>query len=257
MGLEVSAAVWSEVLAGCLVLSAAVGWALWAAARKLGMPPKVPVTLAVATGGWLVAMFVLGSLEIFRAGNERIPLIGLGIAPPVIAGIIALGRSTTLRRLVEATPAAWLVVPHVLRFVGLTFLFLAAGNQLPELFAYPAGIGDALVAAAALPVAWALMSKQPWSPRALMTFNLIGLADFVGALGTGFFAAPSPLRLFYTTPSTELMSVMPMVLVPTFLVPAFILLHVFSLHQLRTGRLSAGAADQQAGRRARLGTGVT
>lgn len=252
---EVSPVVWSEVLASCLVLSGAIGWAVWVTVRKLGMPPKVPVLYATAIGGWLVAMFVLGGLEVFRAADNRIPLLGLGVAIPVAAGVVALARSNSLRRLIDATPPAWLVLPHVLRFVGIVFIVLAAGNQLPELFAYTAGIGDALVAAAAIPVAWALLSKRPWSRGTLLGFNVVGLVDFVGALGTGFFAAPSPLRLFYTTPSTELLSVLPMVLIPTFMVPAFILLHIFSLHQLRSGTLSARTA-RPAGRISPMGTGV-
>jgi hypothetical protein len=184
-------------------------------------------------GGWLVLVAVLGGLDVFRARDVGIPFIAPGLAVPIIAGVVLLRRSETLRRLVAATPPAGLVALHTLRVLGAIFLVLMAGGKLPGVFAYTAGVGDILIAVAAPFVAWALATGRSWSRQAAVAFNVAGLADFVGAVGTGFFSAPSPIRLLFTTPSTELMTVLPMILVPVFLVPAFTLLHVFSLWQLR------------------------
>jgi len=81
-------------------------------------------------------------------------------------------------------------------------------------------------------VAYAYLAGRSWSRPLAVAFNLLGIADLVVAVGTGFLASPSPFRLFFSQPSTSLMTVLPMVLIPTFLVPFWILVHAASLRVL-------------------------
>ena len=113
----------------------------------------------------------------------------------------------------------------------------------PAVFARPAGWGDVLIGVAALPVAYAYLAGRSWSRPLAVAFNLLGIADLVVAVGTGFLASPSPFRLFFSQPSTSLMTVLPMVLIPTFLVPFWILVHAASLRAL----LVAARAPSPAG----------
>jgi hypothetical protein len=48
----------------------------------------------------------------------------------------------------------------------------------------------------------------------------------------GVLSAPGPFRHVFTEPTTELLSVFPLVLIPTFVVPLSVLLHLASLRRL-------------------------
>jgi hypothetical protein len=118
-------------------------------------------------------------------------------------------------------------------------LVLLAQHKLPAHFAGPAGYGDVLIGLAAPLIAYAYAAKASGSRALATAFNIAGIGDLVIAVGTGFLSAPSPFRLLFSSPSTELMTVLPMVLVPTFLVPIFVLLHVVSLRKLMEERSRA------------------
>ena len=53
------------------------------------------------------------------------------------------------------------------------------------------------------------------------------------AVGTGFMTVPSLLQPFEVQPTSELITVLPMVLIPVYLVPLSIVLHLASLAKLR------------------------
>jgi hypothetical protein len=63
-------------------------------------------------------------------------------------------------------------------------------------------------------------------------WNVLGLLDLIDALGLGFFTAPSRFAL-EIQPTSDLMTVLPLVLVPVYLVPLSIVLHIASLAKLR------------------------
>jgi hypothetical protein len=62
---------------------------------------------------------------------------------------------------------------------------------------------------------------------------VFGILDLVIAVGTGFATAPSLLQPIEVLPTSDLMTVLPMVLIPVYLVPLSILLHLASLAKLR------------------------
>ena len=68
-------------------------------------------------------------------------------------------------------------------------------------------------------------------------WNLLGIADLVVAVGTGFVTGQSPLQLAAFDNPNDLISVFPLVLIPVYLVPLSILLHLASLTKLRRTRL--------------------
>jgi hypothetical protein len=70
-----------------------------------------------------------------------------------------------------------------------------------------------------------------------LLWNLLGIADLIVAVATGFLTSPSPFQRFAFDHPNELISVFPLVLIPTFLVPLAIVLHIISLIQL--GRVTA------------------
>ena len=194
---------------------------------------------AAALVGWLGIVLALGSAHAFQSRSQGVPWIALGVGAPIVVGFVAFFLSPQVRRIVESIPQAWLLAAQWPRLVGAAFLVLLAEHRLPAVFARPAGWGDILIGVAALPVAYAYLAGRSWSRPLAVAFNLLGIADLVVAVGTGFLASPSPFRLFFSQPSTSLMTVLPMVLVPAFLVPFWILVHAASLRALLApGRVS-------------------
>ena len=69
-----------------------------------------------------------------------------------------------------------------------------------------------------------------------ITWNLLGLLDFVVAVTVGVAASPGPLRVLTVAPSTAALTVLPLVLIPTFLVPLATVMHLVSLRALTGAR---------------------
>jgi hypothetical protein len=230
---------WASVVVDvdvAVVVGAAV-LAVAGARRRQGAPGGATRAslAAAALVGWLGIVLALGGAGAFQARSQGIPWIALGVGTPIVVGFAAFFLSPQVRRIVDSIPPAWLLAMHWPRLVGATFLVLLAEHRLPAVFAGPAGSGDVLIGVAALPVAAAYLAGRSWSRPLAVAFNLLGLADFVVAVGTGFLASPSPFRLFFSQPSTSIMTVLPLVLVPTFLVPFWTLVHAASLRALLVG----------------------
>jgi hypothetical protein len=134
----------------------------------------------------------------------------------------------------------------------MTFLILYASSLLPGLFALPAGAGDVTVGLLALAIGISVSRGRQLRSRTVLRWNLLGIADLVVALATGFLTSPSPLQKFGFDRPNELISVFPLALIPTFLVPLAILLHVISLVQLRRATAQSDRSREQSFRGLRV-----
>ena len=121
---------------------------------------------------------------------------------------------------------------------------LYAGGMLPGLFALPAGLGDVLVAILAPIVALAYARNPSQSTGSVLAWNLLGIADLIVAVATGFATSPSPFQIAAFEAPNELIGTFPLVLIPVYLVPLWIVLHMASLAKL--WREAAHAAVQSA-----------
>jgi hypothetical protein len=152
---------------------------------------------------------------------QRLPPFGI---QAIIFGLIALVllayfRVAAVRAWTDALDLRALVLLHVTRFVGIYFLVLHQRGELPRAFAVPAGFGDIIVAAMALPVAFAPLEPAV-RRRAIRIWNVVGLADMLMVIVTATrINLANPLQL---RPLTHL----PLSLLPTFLVPLIIATHV-------------------------------
>ena len=106
-------------------------------------------------------------------------------------------------------------------------------RQIAGLFAWPAGIGDIAIGLLA-PIVGVAYARAPHNAATLVAgWNVFGILDLVIAVGTGFATAPSLLQPIEVQPTSDLMTVLPMVLIPVYLVPLSIVLHLASLAKLR------------------------
>jgi hypothetical protein len=186
--------------------------------------------------GWFGLTALLAWAGAFEGAADRLPTIPFGILVPIAVGWLLIWGSPTMSRIVDAVPQQWLIGLHMFRALGATFLFLYAAGSMPGLFALPAGIGDLAVVGLAPFVAWAYVRNPGANAGRVAAWNVLGIADFVVAIATGFATGPSPLQLAaFDTPNT-LITQLPLVLIPTFLVPLWTVLHIASLTKLRRAR---------------------
>jgi hypothetical protein len=119
------------------------------------------------------------------------------------------------------------------RFGGFAFLALYTYGVLPGYFAWPAGLGDMAIAAAA---PWMLVSlaRQPGfaASRRFVTWNVLGILDLIVAV-TVAAAVPLLFPNVVGAISTAAMARLPLVLIPGFFVPGYLILHVIALAQAR------------------------
>jgi hypothetical protein len=242
---DVDVWIWAVLFAISILVVLVIALVAYRAAPGAGWDPgtrsRIVAAVAAVWGGWLLLWTILAAAGVFRADPDAVlQTIAAGVAIPIIAGLWLLRRSASLRRLIAAIPQSWLLAAQTPRVLGVVFLVLLAQHKLPAQFARPAGYGDVFIGLLAPVVAYLYVARTPGSWGVATAFNIAGIADLVVAVGTGFLSAPSPFRLLFSTPSTELMTVLPMVLIPTFLVPTFVLLHVVSLRKLMEERSHSG-----------------
>lgn len=219
------------VLGSTVAVVFALFLALWRE-RTTTRDARVALLTGAALSLWAAAAALLAQRGTFqtRAG-ESVPPVGINFAIVLPALTLALAGSVSLRRLLRRQ--ANLIRLHLWRLLGIVFLALMMSGQMPALWALPAGIGDILVAVTA---PWiARTADAPGSRRRAITWNLLGIADLVVAVGLGMMTSPGPTKVFETVPTSELITHFPLALVPTFLVPLAFMLHMVSLRQLLGG----------------------
>jgi hypothetical protein len=197
--------------------------------RTSDQTARVAVVSGIALLAWLAGTSVLALRGFYLPPVSGPPPVGVQLTGALIGLALALTWSPSLRSLL--TNQKNLIRLNVWRLVGAVFVALMFTNQVPALWALPAGLGDVAIGATAFWVASQL--DGPGGTRRAVIFNLLGLLDLVVAVGLGITISPGPTQLFKLTPSGEVLTHFPLVLVPTFLVPLAVMVHVVSLRQLR------------------------
>jgi hypothetical protein len=225
---------------------------LWRGLSRTAFTPatRVAVWLAIAVPFvlWAAVIWVLAVRDTFRpvAGPIRaVPVLPLTILLPVPIGLALLTYSRRVASLLDATPPSWLIGVQVYRVLGGIFLVEWSRGNLPGAFALPAGIGDITVGLLALPAALWASSGTAVGRKVGMWWNVLGLADFVVAVGMGMTTSPGPFQLFAREHPNAQIAMFPLVMIPAFAVPSAIIQHVLSVWQLR--RLGRSAADVRPG----------
>jgi hypothetical protein len=216
--------------------------------RELGRANPAVRERFFLLAGWFAFALLLAIGGVYGAATNRIPTIQLGIAVPILLGCWMIWRWPSVARLIDAVPRHWVIAIQFFRVEGVTFLTLFEAHLLPGLFALPAGVGDVTVGVLAAVIAIGAAGGRPLDPRTVLRWNLLGIADLVVAVSTGFLTAPSAFQMFAFDRPNRLISMFPLVLIPTFLVPLAILLHFVSLIQLRRATEQAGGGRERAPR---------
>lgn len=155
----------------------------------------------------------------------------------IIGFSMSVRRAGWLREAAQALGARSLVTAHLVRFVGIYFLWLHAQGRLPAEFAMRAGWGDVAAATGAvlLLIFWRETVGFRWL---LIAWNLVGAGDLLLAVGTGGW-------LNATRPGSMIeLAGLPLALVPLWLVPVLFSSHLWLIE--RCLKSLRGARNQPA-----------
>ena len=199
--------------------------------------PRWTNTLIVVAAAWLAVVIYLAAAGAFQVPPGEAPLgFFLGVAIPVGIMLVGYRVSPSLRSYVLSIDPVILNLMQSWRILGGLFLALYAFNQLPGLFAWPAGAGDMAIGIAAPFIVWALVKDPDAVLRSrYAAFHWLGMFDFVVAFATGI-AARGEIAGWVKGATTAPMGDLPLALIPGFLVPIFLMLHIAALLQIRHRR---------------------
>jgi hypothetical protein len=239
---------WAAVLVVLVIVATAV--VAWVGARRAtrslfdaSKAARVSLLFGAALASWLALAFLI----VFLPRPENAPaIVGAVIVLAWNLALITVGYglryfSGTYREVVDRIPHQRLLAFQSYRLVGAIFLPLMAMGILPAFFAVPAGVGDITAGLAALGAAHLYAKRLAGAWSAAVATNLLGMLDFVVALGAGSRLLAAPLQAIFggVSASTGLLSVFPLGLIPLFVVPLGLIVHLHSLTRLFAGRKRA------------------
>jgi hypothetical protein len=130
-------------------------------------------------------------------------VFGLSTLMSLLSAIVlaVLFAQPSLRNINTEQALIWLVAPHMVRFIGLSFLVPGVVSaSLPQAWAKPAAYGDFVAGILAIIATAGLARTANWAIATVWIFNVWGLADLLfafykgarvnlepGALGAGFY----------------------------------------------------------------------
>jgi len=129
-----------------------------------------------------------------------------------------------------------------MRMLGMGFIMLHLFSLLPGLFAYLAGLGDALTAVGAIILTYAFVKDRHGVPDGvpngvsknwILRWNTFGLLDFILAVSVGILTRSDAILAPASGVNSDLMTTFPFVIIPGFLVQVFTLTHIIIYLQLK------------------------
>jgi len=226
---------------------------MYRAAIRYGRSTRESLRLAgalmVVFAVWFGLSAGYAQVEAFHDGPDRPPWLVYLFFALIVVGPIAVARWSSLAVLLaDRRTLADLLISQTARWLGCVFLVLEVGGQLRGVFAYPAAFGDIAVGLTACVTVIALI----WSTSTSIpiAWSVLGLLDFVGAVGTAFLASQA-LAVVHTDPPTSVYTHWPMVLFPAYLVPFSIILHITTIRVPLADRRRARDEHRSVARSAR------
>ncbi len=188
---------------------------------------SVPVVVRLVFWIWFAAAVFVGQQRLL----QRLPPFAGPLILAALTALVLLGyfRLAALRQWFDRLDLRHLVLGHVSRFVGIYFLLLYFRGELPYSFAVPAGVGDIVVALAALLVVFLPLGYER-RHRLISIWNIVGLTDILLVVATA-------IRLNLVDPwQLRALTRLPLSLLPTFLVPLIIATHVIIFTRIARAR---------------------
>ena len=204
-------------------------------AAGLGASARTRAVIVGLFGLWFLSVLALAAAgTLHTPGLAGVAGLGLAIAAPMLAMIIAALASHRVRRSLQRIPVSSLVAANTVRVIGVFFLVLHAEGRLTATFALTAGWGDIGIGLTAPIVAWFVATRGAQARAPLTIWNALGLLDLIVAISLGISASPA-MQAGFTAGNSGVMTTLPWLLVPGFLVPALAASHLAIFYRLRVG----------------------
>jgi hypothetical protein len=179
--------------------------------------------LFLGGAGWFCAIYWLAERGTFISPNKPPVGVGLAFGVPILFFLVTERTLPGWRARVTSVSPVLLISMNGWRFIGLGFLMANVEGLLPGGFAWPAGLGDIIMALTApWIVARVVVDDHFRFSAVFFLWNLLGIADFLDAVLLG------------TLYNTGLMQRLPLVLIPCFFVPLLFIVHITLLEQRRS-----------------------
>src|SRR5947199_6680799 len=169
--------------------------------------PRFPRAAGVVVTAWVVLALLGGA----TGRLVRLPVPGpqLTILALLAGTLVAASSMPALGAWIDALPLRALVGINAVRFVGITFLVLAARGELHPVFAARAGWGDIATAILAIVIVATWGALTPGRRLLYHAWNAFAFLDLVVAVGTA-----TAVTLNGTTPGVAAVLTFPLSLVP-------------------------------------------
>jgi hypothetical protein len=184
---------------------------------------SVAFVVRLAAWGWFLAAVAAAHFRLL-AGITPFALgaLVLGLAATLVYAYLRLGA---FRAWVDALDLRALILLHLARFTGVWLLVLHQRGELPRAYALPAGASDLVVAAFALPLAFAPLADAV-RHRLLRIWCIVGLVGLLLALA-------AYVQIAFQTPwQLRPLAFLPLSLLPTVVMPLALASHVILLLRL-------------------------
>jgi hypothetical protein len=209
----------------------------------------VAAVTALAVDGWLGVTAVLAAVGLFEDFSRIPPRIVLALVPPLLA-LLWLCRSAAVGRLLDEVPPGWLVYPQAFRIVMELILWqLFVVGAVPAIMTFEGRNVDILVGLTAPLIAWRGFAGRA---RVAVWWNVAGILILLNVVVHAQLSAPTPFRVFMTSPPVTFIAYVPWIWLPAFLVPLAWALHALSIRQLL--RRDAALRGAPRSRRSRTGS---
>ena len=224
--------------------------------HALGRTALGRLTVAGVLAAWFALVLMIGATAALDPGRGAgVPGLGLTVALPVAAFIVAFLTIPSIRDAMLATPLPALVAVNAIRILGVIFLVLQAagttgalrserrlGRHFRRRHGAAGRLGDAAVRRARPAARAHVEHDRDRGPRERGR--------------TGALSAPGPLQVFAGPPSSALMTTLPWLIIPGFLVPSLMFLHVVIFYRLTRTEAAAPSHPWLNGGAARGGVSV-
>ncbi|MEL6888763.1 MAG: hypothetical protein AAFO86_08640 [Pseudomonadota bacterium] len=204
-------------------------------AQLTGRETSIAITVAAfGLGLWFAVATPLSQADAFNVPPTlQDPPVVLGFLLGGAALIWTLGWLTPLgRRITQATPLSAIAAFQIPRIMGGLFLLGWLAGSIPAAFALPAGLGDIWAGIAGWQASKALAADAPNARKLLIRANIIGIVDFVLAVGLGIMTSEGFAHVL-SADAPNIINDHPLALFPAFFVPLFLGFHLLSLSRLR------------------------
>jgi hypothetical protein len=202
--------------------------------RRRGAGSQRGLAAALAGIGWLVMTGLAASAGVLRF-SERPPGLML-LLPVMLGGVVLLSRSSVGARLAAGLPLALLVGWQGFRLPLELMMHRAyAEGLMPVQMSYEGLNLDILTGISALVMAGVIAAGRA-SPRAVWSWNALGMVLLVNVVVIAILSTPIPLRVFHNPPANTWIAEFPFVWLPTVMVATALLGHLLIFRRLRMDR---------------------